>query len=189
MNFTEFATEDSIVLDYERAAKEIFPLLANAPTSFLKEQYAIAFGNILGNPGEFFNYVSGSEGDKKQKIRDLGKHFKQNIELLVGKTWVDHSDSKKKSKILGELALFNDSFFADNIPDAHKRFIKLSEDVAHLLFGDLASQDDFIEYSFRIDPHFGLFSWFIMKIKKLEKLTEEDAHLHILLGMYFLATF
>ena len=189
MNFTEFALEDSIVLDYERAAKEIFPLLANAPTSFLKEQYAIAFGNILGNPGEFFHYVSGSQGDKHLKTRDLTHHFKQNIELLVGKTWVDHNDSKKKAKILHELALFTDAFLADNILDAHKRFIKMSEDVAHLLFGDLATMDDFIEYSFRIDPHFGLFSWFIMKIKKIENLQEEDARIHILLGMYFLATF
>jgi hypothetical protein len=190
MTFADFAREDSIVLDYEKAAQEIFPLMLKAETPFLQQQYAIAFGSILGNPGEFYQYLTGSSGERLIRIERLVKMFRQNIELLVKKTWVEKSDEKRKTKLIDALSGFSQEFLSGKIDESLRSFISIAHDIAYLLFGEQSRNGDFIEYTFRIEPKLGLFWWFVSQIERDRAAQNRElAKIEVLLGIYFLASF
>ena len=191
MAFTEFAAEDSLILDYEKAAREIFPLLKTAGTDFLIGQYATAFANILGNPGEFHQYVTGSHGEREERIGKLLDSYEHNLELLVRKTWCSPETSKEKDRILTDSASFLKAFRAGLYAKAHKAFANLAGRLSALIFGDIAETPDFIEWAFRIDPKLGLFSWFVTQMDCAEKGQNEADELvrtELLVGIYFLAS-
>ena len=191
MTVPESLAEDPIAVDAEQAAYEIFPLFVQAENRILREQYAIAFANILGNPGEFYTIVSGSKGERLIHIERLLRAFRENVELLIRKTWVEKHDEKRKETVLANLVAFVQEFQAGAVRKAFPLFLDLCHGIAELLFGSQAQASDFLEYSFRIDPKLGIFFWFVEEIKSQEPADgiEELWTLELLLGVFALASF
>ncbi len=179
-------------MDYEKAAKDIFPLIQKADTTFLRSQYAIAFANVLGNPGEFYQYVTGSTGEQGSKIEKLMLTFKHNLALLVGKTWVDAAGHGNKEKLLEDVESLALQFESAAYRKALASFIHLSKKLAELIFGEIAKEDDFLEYAFRIDPKLGLFYWYTESLKsqsaKSDHVALELLRMELLIGIYFLTS-
>lgn len=192
MPFLDFAREESGVLDYEKAAKDVFPLIERADTAFLRSQYAITFADILGNPGEFYQYVTGSQGEQSLRIEKLVQTFRQNVSLLVGKTWVEASDTEAKDKLLAEVEGFIVLFESASYRKALSSFTRFTERLAKLIFGELAAGDDFLEYAFRIDPKLGLFYWYTKTLgaraADSETIPLDLLRLELLIGIYFLSS-
>lgn len=114
--------------------------------------------------------------------------FKNNLTLLIQKTWVEKSDIALKEKLLYQLEKFlnNDNpSWKDNFP----LFIELINQAVYLMFGQKTDSPDFAEYSIRIDPEFGIFWWYISSLPKDSNWTEEKYQIAIMLGMYFLANY
>lgn len=191
MSVPESLAEDPIAVDAEKAVYEIFPLLVNADNQVLREQYAIAFANILGNPGEFYPVVSGSKGERLIHIERLLRAFRENVELLIRKTWVEKHDEKRKERVQEDLVSFVQEFQSGSVQKAFPHFIALSLGIARLLFGNQAQAPDFLEYTFRIDPKLGIFYWFVGQLKEQRAADDTDAlwTLELLLGMFALASF
>jgi hypothetical protein len=192
MPFKDFAREESSVLDYQKAAKEIFPLIEKADTAFLRSQYAIAFANVLGNPGEFYQYVTGSPGEQAAKIEKLVQMFKQNVGLLVTKTWVDCENEESKVKLRADVDGFIVQFESAAYRKALLSFTHIVKRLAELIFGDISSDEDFLEYAFRIDPKLGLFYWYSDTLKgqtaKSDMIPLDFLRIELLIGIYFLAS-
>jgi hypothetical protein len=208
MPFLDIVGEDSLVKDYQRAAGEIFPLMVKADNAFLREQYGIAFANILGNPGEFYQYVTGAQGERSLNVEKLVCSFKKNLVLIVGKTWVESDEEEAREGVVAEMEAFIRAFQSASYARALKSFIALSEKLARLIFGDLAGQSDFLSYAFRIEPKFGLFVWYLEELRKGEaeerpsgrghraEFSAPDAagakadvaRLELLVGMFYLST-
>jgi hypothetical protein len=192
MPFLDFARDESGVQDYEKAAQEIFPLIERADTAFLRSQYAIAFANILGNTGEFYQYVTGSQGEQASRIEKLIITFRQNVSLLVGKTWVEATNDEIKQKMLVEVEGFIVLFESASYRKALTAFTHFVGRLAELIFGDISKDGDFLEYAFRIDPKLGLFYWYAATLGK--KAAESDTislellRLELLIGIYFIAS-
>lgn len=191
MSVPEILAEDPIAVDVEKAAYEIFPLLVQAENRVLREQYAIAFANILGNPGEFYTIASGSRGERLVHIERLLHAFRENVELLIRKTWVEKHDEKRKEKVHEDLQVFVQEFQSGAVRKAFPHFLGLSLGIARLLFGAQAQASDFLEYTFRIDPKLGVFYWFVGRLKEQEsaEAAEELWTLELLLGIFALASF
>ncbi len=191
MSVPEILAEDPIAVDVEKAAYEIFPLLVQAENRVLREQYAIAFANLLGNPGEFYTIVSGSMGERLVHVERLLHAFRENVELLIRKTWVEKHDEKSKEKVHEDLQVFVQEFQSGAVRRAFPHFVSLSLGIARLLFGAQAQAPDFLEYTFRIDPKLGVFYWFIGRLKEQEsvEVAEELRTLELLLGVFALASF
>lgn len=190
MGFPEYATDDPLAMDVEKAAFEVFPLLIGAENRFLREQYATAFANILGNSGEFHRYVTGSPGDRLVRINTLFKAFRDNAGLLVSKTWVEDHDLARKEAVGTDLASFVMDFQNGDAAKALPRFVALARGIAHLLFGHQSNAKDFIEYVFRIDPKLGLFFWYVEELGRLDSNAAEELKILLLiLGVYFIASF
>lgn len=189
MGFAGFATEDSIAAEYDRAAHHTYPKLSSAETPQKIIGYASDFGDVLGNQGEFRQYVEGVNGERAERVGRLFEIFHENVKLLVEKTWVEKSDEKRKEKLLRSLELFVAEFASAEYPKAQRTFVGITHDLAFLLFGDQCSKPDFVEYCFRIDPKLGLFFWYIDQVARDEPRKEELLRTELLLGVYFLSSF
>lgn len=141
------------------------------------DKIAVAFGSKNG-----FSKISDENAVK------LSHSFKNNLTLLIQKIWVEKSDIALKDKLLYELDQFsveNDKTWADRYPV----FLGLIDEAVFLMFGKQAKSEDFLEYSLRIDPEFGIFWWYIGSLPKTSDWSESKCRLAVLLGMYFLANY
>jgi hypothetical protein len=197
MNFIDFAVEERLVSDSERAAFGAFASMVEAGSVAARTENAIAFADVLGNPGEFAQYLQGASGERLARIDHLLRTFRENVELLVHKTWVEKTDEKRKERLLEELSAFDREFRDGAVLPAFRRFVSLSRSVAHLLFGTQSRADDFLLYCFRIDPKLGLFFWYIGELESRSRdessdvscPSEELLTVETLIGIYVLSSF
>jgi hypothetical protein len=193
MSFPEAAIADRLVTDAEKAAFDTLPLMVSSEGA-KRNKLAVKLADILGNPGEFQQYVSGPAGDRLARVDRLLRIFRENVELLVHKTWVENPEEKPKERLLEDLVAFERDYRDGAFSTAFKRFVALANSIASLLFGHQSRAEDFLLYCFRIDPKFGLFFWYIGELEKQAReeslsLSEELMTLETLIGVYVLSSF
>ncbi|MDX9956983.1 MAG: hypothetical protein RBT68_00955 [Spirochaetia bacterium] len=184
-----YAVDDPTDLDTEKAAFEVFPLFVSTSNTVLRREYASALADIIGTPGEFHAYVRGNNGDLASRHKHLLGIFKDNVRLLVTKTWVDKHDEKRKSRTLDELDALSTAFLDGNYQEALNRFTSVADSVAILLFGETPSDNGFMDYVFRIDPRLGIFYWYVSNLREQPTLDPDLARLELLVGIYALSSF
>jgi hypothetical protein len=184
-----YIVDDPTDIDIEKAARELYALFAATDNAILREEYAASLADLLGNPGEFHRYIRGNAGDLSERRLKLLDAFKHNMLLLVGKTWVDGHDEKRKEKTLTAIDGLAAQVLQADYPGAVKNFVKLSENLASLLFGESPADPGFMDYVARIDPKLGLFYWYLSKMKELETPAADLAKLQVLVGVYALSSF
>ncbi len=192
MPLPDFATDEKLITEAERAAFDAYERLAAARSEEDRAAAAIAFADILGNPGEFKKYVQGRMADRLARIDHLLKVFLENSELLVHKTWVEKSDDKRKQRLIEEIVAFEREFREGAVRASFRRFVLLCHSIAHLLFGAQSRADDFLAWAFRIDPKLGLFFWFVDEIEKQVRSddgSDELLTMETVIGMYVLSCF
>jgi hypothetical protein len=191
MSFRETAIDEQLATDAEKAAFKALPLLIAADES-RRARYAVQIADILGNSGEFHQYVSGSAAERLARIDHLLHVFRENVELLVHKTWVEKAEEKPKDRLLEDLLTFEREFRDGAVAAAFKRFVALANSLASLLFGHQSKAEDFVAYCFRIDPKFGLFFWFVGELEKQARegdYADDLFTVETLLGVYILSSF
>lgn len=189
MEQTVYTVDDPADLDSEKAAFEIFPLFVSTNNPVLRREYAAALADIIGTPGEFHAYVRGNNGDLASRHEHLVDIFKDNVHLLVTKTWVDKHDEKLKTKTLGELEALSQAFLGGDYEEALKRFTMVADSVAILLFGETPSDNGFMDYVFRIDLRLGIFYWYVSSLREQTTVEPDLARLELLVGIYSLSSF
>lgn len=192
MSFPEFAVDERLVSDAEKEAFTVLPKLVGATSQTSRAETAIAFADILGNPGEFGRYARGKQTDRLAAIDHLLKIFNENTELLIHKTWVEKNDEKRKERLIEEIGAFEREFREGAIRPSFRRFVLLCHSIAHLLFGVQSRADDFLVYAFRIDPKLGLFFWYVSELEDQvheDRGGDEVLTIETLIGMYVLSSF
>jgi hypothetical protein len=191
MSSRETAIDERLATEAEKAAFKALPLLIAAEEN-RRARYAVQIADLLGNSGEFHQYVSGSGPERLARIDRLLRVFRENVELLVHKTWVEKAEEKPKERLLEDLLAFEREFRDGAVLIAFKRFVALANSLASLLFGHQSKAEDFVAYCFRIDPKFGLFFWYIGELEKQARegsYPEELFTMETILGVYVLSSF
>lgn len=130
-----------------------------------------------------FGYSGSFESEDEHK---LVQSFKNNLKLLIEKTWVEKSDIALKEQILFQLEKFcNESDWTKNFSE----FLTILNEAVYLMFGQQTKSGDFGEYSLRIDPGFGIFWWYVKSLPSTAEWSVEKCRNAVLLGMYFLANY
>ncbi len=156
----------------------------SALSSFLEkdsgyESSADLIASAFGSGKEFTKIDS--DGTSK-----LVTSFKNNLTLLIQKTWVEKSDIALKDQLLYQLDIFlSNEAWKDN----YVLFLQLINQAVFLMFGQKPDTPDFAEYTLRIDPEFGIFWWYISNLPPKTEWSEEKCRTAMLLGMYFLANY
>ena len=165
-------------------------------TEFLDSKTIESLGTFLDKDRGFeasadliaiaFGAEKGFSKIKKDGIQKLVNSFKNNLTLLIQKTWVEKSDIALKDQLLYQLDVFlsNDSW-----KDNYILFLQLINQAVFLMFGQKPDTPDFAEYTLRIDPEFGIFWWYISNLPTKTEWSEEKCRLAMMLGMYFLANY
>ncbi|MCR4733401.1 MAG: hypothetical protein K5829_00120 [Treponema sp.] len=113
--------------------------------------------------------------------------FKNNLTLLIQKTWVEKSDIALKEQLLyqlNQLLTENPSWLQN-----YSLFRQIINQAVFLMFGQKTDSPEFVEYTIRIDPEFGIFWWYISSLPQTADWSEEKFKLAMMLGMYFLANY
>lgn len=130
-----------------------------------------------------FGYSGSFESEDEHKLL---QSFKNNLKLLIEKTWVEKSDIALKEQILFQLEKFcNESDWTKNFSE----FLTILNEAVYLMFGQQTKSGDFGEYSLRIDPGFGIFWWYVKSLPATAEWPVEKCRNAVLLGMYFLANY
>jgi hypothetical protein len=178
--------------EYKKAAESLFPPQGN--TGDLEA--AFAFADALGIGVDYRKLLSlgGVRSEGTSPGPDMQKYlasFRNNLDLLIRKTWVEKTDEVRKEKlqerIPGLMLLINNAEYHA----ALEEFSVILEELAWLLFGAQSRKDDFTEYTFRIDTQMGLFWWYAGHINRiLPKLQDRTVTRAILLlGICYLTDF
>ncbi|MFA6857081.1 MAG: hypothetical protein WCR31_07730 [Treponema sp.] len=136
----------------------------------------------FGSDAETFSKESAAD-DKKLLVS-----FKNNLTLLIQKTWVEKTDIELKEQVLYQLEQFRTDGRA-TWKSSYKAFLKILYNAVYLMFGQQVETEDFCEYALRIDPEFGIFWWYVKSLPQNVEWAEEKCRDAILLGMYFLANY
>jgi len=133
--------------------------------------------------------------ERRELEKEVIQSFNKNVHLLIDKTWVEEREEFFKmesahflDKMTTHLVTLLDTkkeVYRANFQD----FCLILSDIVYLLFGKEAKLDSLIEYVMRMEPHFGLFCYYLAKIKEMTKVKEHKARLAILIAIVFLAEF
>jgi hypothetical protein len=175
--------------EFRPTAEALFPAGAQNSGQFCLQNY-LDFADKLG-VGK--NYRKVEEGWNNADQLDRFLHsFRNNLELLIQKTWVEKADEDRKEKLLGRVPNFIAVIKAEKYDKALGEFGSILEELAWLLFGAQSHKDDFFDYVFRIDPQIGLFWWYGGQLEQFiasgpkDPETQKDT---LLLGLCYITDF
>lgn len=164
-------------------------------TEFLDSETISALSSFLENETDYessadkiaaaFGSGDGFTNMNEDEIAKLVASFKNNLTLLIQKTWVEKSDIALKDQLLYQLNVFLSN---DKWNDNYTLFLQLINQAVFLMFGQ-KPDEDFAAYSLRIDPEFGIFWWYISNLPPKTEWSEEKCRIAMMLGMYFLANY
>ena len=179
--------------EYRKAAENLFPQSISKHGSNVWEPNqpaVLAFADKLGVGTDYRKLDTDWKNTKELEHYLLS--FRNNLDLLIQKTWVEKADEDRKEKLLDRIPGFIDLIQKGNFTKAIGEFGEILEELAWLLFGSQSHKDDFFDYVFRIDHQLGLFWWyggqldhFLSQGIKNEKIMKAV----LLLGLCYLTDF
>jgi hypothetical protein len=173
------------------AALEILPRMHAADSEILQRQFAIAMGNLLGTPGQFYPLVTGDASSRSVALERLANEAQKNLQALAASPAARKAPAGARETLLAAGRKLRDAVAAvDHAPVVdHLHACVLA--LCRLLAGRDANEDDALGFAFMHNPQLGLGFWFATEVKarlaslRGTALLEMDA----LLGMYFLASY
>ena len=123
-----------------------------------------------------------------ENVKKLVVSFKNNLTLLIQKTWVEKSDIAIKEELLYRLQKFLEGE-TPSWKDNYELFRSIINQAVFLMFGQSTDTPDFAEYTMRIDPEFGIFWWYISNLPPKTEWSEEKSRIAMMVGMFFLANY
>jgi len=181
MSFAPAVIDEVIPAEYRDIAEELF-------TAGDDERRATRFSALLGIVDDYEALVDPDLDVRSRAERRILSHFRNNLELLIQKTWVEKADEAHKEKLLVRVPTLVSDLEKADYAHALKYLILIIDELGYLLFGSQSRKGDFIEYAFRIDPCLGLFWWYAGRLSAL--VGDSDARrvrAMLLLGVCFLA--
>ena len=133
-----------------------------------------------------------SDWKNAEELEKFLHSFRNNLELLIQKTWVEKADKDRKEKLLSCLTGFIALIKAEDYYKALEEFEAILKELAWLLFGSQSQKEDFLDYVTRIDHQWGLFWQYGGQLEQslAEKATDKDLQRQLLfLGLCYLTEF
>jgi hypothetical protein len=157
---------NAIPKEYRQTAENLFPPEGYSPGKGPSSDAAITLSDILGIGPDYRNLLTTESLAGSRDLSSFLRHFQNNLDLLIQKTWVEKADEIRKEKLSNRIPAFIADIEQENYPKALGEFGAVLEELAYLFFGAQSHKDDFTEYALRIDTQMGLFWWYGGQIGK-----------------------
>jgi FOG: HEAT repeat len=176
------AEETDAPMEVREAVEELFPRLMESRNASFKRQYAIAIGNMLGHPGEFYRFITGEDASRQTRCLTLFSSFRIRVEPVL-------EAGEGKAAALRELDLLGRAIEAERGRLALDSCLRLHETLMRQLFGGLYELDDFPETAGRADMRLGAWAWLAREASRAAGSLDDSTCLTIaLLGLYYLGS-
>ena len=167
------------------AIYEIIPRMKGATNPVLKRSLAIAVGDLLGEPGEFYQVMVREQREPGSEIERLLKQVQETVQEAQG-------DLKSQGRTLQDKALqINDHVIAGRMRESVGGLFELAIGLAALHYGIQFGRDSeaFVETMIWHDVRFGLSAWCLELLQEPDEETGriEPDQTEVLLGVYLLS--
>lgn len=159
--------------------------LINSESGADAEECGIRLSALFG-PDEYFKRIIAPDSGEERRFVES---FKNNIELLIQKTWIEETDIVLKEQVIYQVEHFRERMLAKDYFVCYGLFLSIVDSIVYLMFGEQAREADFSEYTFRLDPAFGIFWWYMKSLPQEHSADWVRVRIEILLGMFFLANY
>jgi HEAT repeat protein len=167
------------------AVQELFPRLAEARNAALRRQYAIAIGNIIGSPGEFYAFITGEATARQARCRALFASFRIRVEPLLSAK-AQEARTAPARDALDDCGRAVDSEAGREALEACLRVHALAMGA---LFGKMSEAPDFYETAGRADMRLGAWCWIARAAAEgAAALDDQACFITALLGFYYLGS-
>jgi len=201
MLFHSSRVDKTFPREYRKAAEALFPADSHpvgwtpasedaGPSHADTRQNCLAFADKLGVGADYRRFDEGWENP--EKLEKLLHSFRNNLDLLIQKTWVEKADEDRKEELLDRVPGFITLITGRDYAKALGEFGVILDELAWLLFGSQSREEDFFDYVFRIDHQLGLFWWYGGQLDHFlasGQKDEETLRAVLLLGLCYLANF
>jgi len=170
--------------EYKKAAEAL--LEENGPS----REAVLDFADKLGVGTDYRKLDTGWKNTEEQE--HFLHSFRNNLDLLIQKTWVEKADEDRKEKLLARVPGFIAVIKEENYAGALGEFQAILEELAWLLFGTQSHKEDFFDYCLRIDHQMGLFWWYGGHLQHFLAAVSKDGEtqkMALLLGLCYLTEF
>ena len=191
-------------LGFFEAAWEILPRMHGATNRILRRQLATAMSNLLGKPGEFYRYVTGSVEQRETQVTRLFQEARRNVGAIAKKLgqkgrnsenqreWAAAADSLRRLRVF-----FQDERYHEALDTA----IEAATRIAHLVLAFYkdgvdslpagpTNLDELIDTAFKVDTHLGVWVWFLSETDRIKDTLDEDAKMiDAMLIIFFISAY
>ncbi len=173
------------------AAWEILPRMHRTRNAVLRRQLAIAMGNLLGRPGEFYGYLTIETARQGSRLGQLFRGARRAVRSF-GRGLPRRSPEREVLVSLeDELQQVRRHLEAQAYRGAVEGLYGVVLRLARIAIRRECPDDVALEYAFARDAELGLGLWFAREVRQRAGQTKDPELLHIdaLLALYFLSTY
>jgi predicted MFS family arabinose efflux permease len=171
------------------AVWEIFPRMHQTQNSVLRRQLAIALGNLLGKPGEFYRYLTGDRINQSalqeqlfDRLHEIGKTIEEEVTPERYAAQATHAQ--------GYVGMIKADLEHNLYAPALQHLSQFYSYLVRLLYPHAGGDDEsLIAFALYHNQPLGLAIWLVKETEKRYEngLDEELLRLDVLLGLYGLS--
>ncbi len=177
------------------AAIDILPRMHETDNRVLRRQFAIALGNLLGTPGEFYRYVTGGRAGRSAGMERLAADAQRNVQELLSEACAgelaDQTMQDAQGALAAALLLMRQSVEAQDNAGVIETLWQILLRLCRLLYGRDIAEEEAIGFALMHRPRLGLGLWFTSEVRsRLRSLADTELlDMYAAIGVYFLGSY
>ncbi|MGB2613657.1 MAG: MFS transporter, partial [Phycisphaerae bacterium] len=160
------------------AAWEILPRMHATANPVLRRQLAIAMGNLLGRPGEFYQFLTGEQTQEGVRIGGLVKRARRALAAVRRRLPADALPDADWDELQDELGRVRGLMEGQSYRAAVEAFYGIVRRVVAAAIGREVPDETALEYALGRDVRLGLGFWFVIEVKRRMGETSDPELLH-----------
>ncbi|HUU09238.1 MAG TPA: MFS transporter [Phycisphaerae bacterium] len=171
------------------AAMDIVPRMHDTPNPVLRRQMAIAMGNLLGRPGQFYAILTAETASQGVRLGSLFRGARRATESFRPVT--DVAGRMCIKEIQADLGRLRSLMEHESYPPAIAALAAHLRSLVRMVIGRDCADEVALEYAFGKDAKLGLGFWFVQEIRRRAATTGDPQLLYTdaLLALYFLSVY
>jgi len=173
------------------AAWEILPHMHRTSNPVLRRQLAIAMGNLLGRPGEFYQYLTGEQAREGALLGRLFRAARRTLGQLRRTAAEADLHADAVEVLTDDLSRVRGLIEGQSYRAAVEGLYRVTRRFVQTVVGREGPDDVLMDYAFGWDFKLGLGMWFVTEVKqRMGQVGDPELlHANALLALYFLSAY